>query len=262
MTFRAVDCLRSADLVACEDTRRSGKLLKEFSISTRLVSFHEHNEEARLKEIVSVLAVGGSVAVISDAGTPGIADPGFRAVRAALDAGAEVIPVPGPAAFVAALTASGLPTDAVFFAGFLPSKKNERIRKLEEIRDVPATIVLYEAPHRIRQSLADCLEVLGDRKAVLARELTKLHEEFLRGTVSEISAMVESSPPKGEIVLLFDRVSEIEIRSADADSASGRYSELISEGVEPRKALKQVAKELGLPRSEAYRKIHAFGDPQ
>lgn len=255
MTFRAVDVLRSADVIACEDTRRTGRLLKEFGIEARLISYHDHVEAGKAEKIGDLLRAGASVAVVSDAGTPGIADPGFRAVNKALEVGADVIPVPGPAAFVTALSVSGLPTDAVYFGGFLPSKKGERVRRLAEVREIPATLVFYETPHRIEQSLKDCLDVLGDRDAALARELTKLHEECIRGTLSKILDRVTAGPPKGEIVLVIDRTSK-EPAATGASEIAALYNSLLNQGVDPKKALKQAAKESGLTRSEAYRQLH------
>lgn len=255
MTYRAVDVLKLADAIACEDTRRTGKLLKEFGIEGRLIGYHDHIEAEKAEEIGELLAAGASVALVSDAGTPGIADPGFRAVNKALELGAAVVPVPGPAAFVAALSVSGLPTDAVFFGGFLPSKKGERVRRLSESKEIPATLVFYETPHRIEQSLSDCLEVLGDRDAALARELTKIHEESLRGSLSELLERVRSEPPKGEMVLLIDRTAREPAAEGERDVAS-IYKDLLEKGAEPKKALKQAAKESGISRSEAYRRLH------
>lgn len=255
MTYRAVDVLKQADVIACEDTRRTGKLLKEFGIKARLISYYDHVEAEKAEEIGELLGSGASVALVSDAGTPGIADPGFRAVNKALEVGAEVVPVPGAAAFVAALSVSGLPTDAVYFGGFLPSKKGERIRRLTEVREIPATLVFYETPHRIEQSLKDCQEVLGDRDTALARELTKLHEECLRGTLSELIDRVTSVPPKGEIVLVIDRTSK-EPAATEGPDIAALYNSLLEQGTDPKKALKQAARESGLTRSQAYRRLH------
>ena len=259
MTHRAVKTLRGADLIACEDTRTSGKLLKEYGISGRLLSYHEHNEIERTREILDALEAGLSVAVISDAGTPGIADPGFRAVEAAINAGVTVVSVPGPSALAAAISISGLPADSVYFGGFLPSRKGERIRRLSELKSLSATLVFYESPHRVHQSLSDCLEVLGNRRMVLAREITKLHEECLRGRISEILDQTTAVPVKGEIVLLFDRPDPDDAgRQLSAESAAERYNDLIKEGMDQKKALRQTAKELGLSRSETYRLIHTI----
>lgn len=255
MTYRAVDILKEVDVIACEDTRRTGKLLKEFGIDGRMISYYDHVESDKALLLAEVLKAGSSAAIVSDAGTPGIADPGFRAVTEAIGIGARIVAVPGAAAFVAALTVSGLPTDSVFFGGFLPSKKGERVRRLRQIRDIPATLVFYEAPHRIAQSLADCLEVLGDRESAMTRELTKVHEECVRNSISGLLKHVDANPPRGEIVLLFDRAGD-EASDAHIDDLVERYNELLHEGSDPKKALKLLARETGLSRSEVYRRLH------
>jgi 16S rRNA (cytidine1402-2'-O)-methyltransferase len=257
ITFRALEILRTVDVIACEDTRHTQKLLNHFSIKNRLVSYHEHNETSRAGELAEMLKDGKSVAVVSDAGTPAVCDPSFRIVEKANEIGAPIVPIPGAVAFVNALIVSGLPTDAVFFGGFLPSRKSERIRRLEEVRDIPATLVFYESPHRIEKSLADALEVLGDRRAAIARELTKLHEETIRGHLSEIFSKVAGNPLKGELVLLFDRKSNISKRLDvnKAGTLKSRLTELESEGTERKAALKKLAKEFGLSRSEVYRRL-------
>ena len=257
ITFRALEILRAVDVIACEDTRHTQKLLNHFAIKNRLVSYHEHNENARAQELAALLEQGKSVAIVSDAGTPAVSDPSFRVVERAIEIGAPVVPVPGAVAFVNALVVSGLPTDAVFFGGFLPSKKSERIRRFEEVKDIPATLVFYESPHRIEKSLADALDRLGDRRAALARELTKLHEQIIRGSLSEIFLQVAGNPPKGEIVLLFDRKSNITKRLDEnkAGTLKSRLTELESEGLERKAALKKIAKEFGLTRSEVYRRL-------
>jgi len=257
ITFRALEILRAVDVIACEDTRHTQKLLNHFAIKNRLVSYHEHNENARAQELAALLEQGKSVAIVSDAGTPAVSDPSYRVVEQAIEIGAPVVPVPGAVAFVNALVVSGLPTDAVFFGGFLPSKKSERIRRFEEVKDIPATLVFYESPHRIEKSLADALDRLGDRRAALARELTKLHEQIIRGSLSEIFLQVAGNPPKGEIVLLFDRKSNITKRLDEnkAGTLKSRLTELESEGLERKAALKKIAKEFGLTRSEVYRRL-------
>ncbi len=184
ITLRAVRVLKEVSLIACEDTRHTGRLLSHFGINKPTISYHEHNEQARAEELVQRLLGGESIAIVSDAGTPGISDPAYRIVTAAIERGITVIPVPGAVALIAGLTASGLPTDSFLFAGFLPHKKMARRTKLEELKAQRATLVCYEAPHRIRESLADALEIFGDRQATLARELTKLHEQFIRGKLS------------------------------------------------------------------------------
>lgn len=257
ISFRAIETLKTVDVIACEDTRHTRKLLNAFEISNKLISYHEHNEAERANELGEILLKGGSVAVVSDAGTPGINDPGSRIVSGAIKIGADVVPIPGPAAFVSAAVASGLPTDSLFFGGFLPSRRTERRRRLEEIREIPATIIFYESPHRIAASLLDCADVLGDRSAVAARELTKLHEEIIRGRLGEIADRFATLPPKGEFVLVIDRERETDRNTEMNMTVGERVAELQAGGIEPKMALKIAAKELGLSRSEAYRRLQA-----
>ena len=205
ITLRAIDVLKHVALIACEDTRHTRKLLQHYGIPTRTVSYHEHNEQQRAQELIDVLKRGDDVAVVSDAGTPAISDPGFRLVRAAIENDVPVVPVPGPSALIAALTAAGLPTDEFFFGGFLPPRANARRTRLGELRQVPGTLVFYEAPHRLAETLKDAYEMLGEREAVVARELTKLHEELRRGRLSELTEHYTTEEPRGEIVLLIDR---------------------------------------------------------
>lgn len=254
MTFRAVDVLRSVDVIACEDTRHTQKLLNHYRIATRTVSYHEHNEHERAEELVESLIAGRSVAVVSDAGTPGICDPGSRMVLRAAEAGIAVVPVPGAVAFVNAIIASGLASDRIFFGGFLPSKKGDRRKRLDEVRDIPATLVFYETPHRIARSLIDCLEILGERRAAVARELTKLHEEMRRGTLSELVRDLGKAASKGEFVLVIEQFSQAKKQFDLAPSKlQVRIDELVSLGESHRSALKKAAKEFGLSKSEAYR---------
>jgi 16S rRNA (cytidine1402-2'-O)-methyltransferase len=255
MSFRAVETLKVVDIIACEDTRHSLKLLNHYGVAGKLVSYHEHNERERAAELVERLKEGGSVAVVSDAGTPGINDPGFVLVRAAVEAGVPVVPVPGPAAFVSAAVVSGLPTDSIFFGGFLPSRKSERRRRLEAVRAVPATLVFYESPHRVAASLRDCLEVLGDRSAAVARELTKVHENVSRGRLSELLPDIERAIVKGEIVIVIDRAGGEDMRRSSGSSLADRVKELEAGGMDRKGALKAAAKEFGLSRSEAYRQL-------
>ncbi len=185
ITHRAIQILKDVDLIAAEDTRHTHKLLQHYGIRTKTISYHEHNEQQRSEELLGRLLEGSDVAIVSDAGTPGINDPGFRLVRLAIENNIPVVSVPGPSAVVTALVASGLPTDEFFFGGFLPARSGARRNRLVGLRDVPGTLVLYEAPHRLRATLKDAAEVLGGRQAVVARELTKLHEELRRGTLTE-----------------------------------------------------------------------------
>ena len=256
ISARALETLRSVDLIACEDTRHSLKLLNHYGISRKLVSYHEHNERERADEIVGKLVEGASVAVVSDAGTPGINDPGYVVVQAALAAGVSVVSIPGPVAFVNAVIVSGLPTDSIFFGGFLPSKKGERRKRLEEVRAIPATLVFYESPHRLQAAIADCVEILGDRPAAIVREMTKLHEEVRRGRLNDISEGFQDASPKGEFVLVIDRAGD-EHTSVPKGTLAERVRELESGGIDHKAALKTAAKEFGLSRSEAYRRLHS-----
>jgi 16S rRNA (cytidine1402-2'-O)-methyltransferase len=256
ITFRAVEVLKGVDVIACEDTRHTRKLLNALEIDNKLVSYHDHNESERAAELAEMLAAGKSVAVVSDAGTPGINDPGFRLVQAAREAGAAVVPIPGAVAFVNAAVASGLPTDSLFFGGFLPAKTGERRRRLEELREIPATLIFYEAPHRLIASLRDCRDVLGDRNASVARELTKLHEEIATAPLSVLIERFQTDTVRGEIVLTIDRVSEAAAATNTSDpSVVSRYRELIDAGADRKAAMKMVAKEFGMARDKVYRLV-------
>jgi 16S rRNA (cytidine1402-2'-O)-methyltransferase len=259
LTPRALRVLGEVDLIACEDTRHTRGLLNRFGIKAKTISYHEHNERERAAELCKLLEAGSNIAIVSDAGTPLISDPGFRIVRAAIELGIQVIPIPGAAAFVAALIASGLPTDRFFFAGFLPARATARRAMLEELRAIPATLIFYEAPHRIVATLKDALNILGNRTAAVARELTKLHEEIARGTLSELAQRFSTgAPARGEMVLLISGASETDSRvgakSEDAPARlAARVTELEREGLDSKVALKKAARELGLKRAEAYR---------
>jgi 16S rRNA (cytidine1402-2'-O)-methyltransferase len=265
ITQRALRILREVQVIACEDTRRTKALLNRFEIKTPVVSYHEHNERERAAELVQLLDQGNDVAVVSDAGTPLISDPGFRLVNIAIEHGLTVTPIPGPTAFVAALVSSGLATDQFFFAGFLPARANARRRQLESLAAVRATLIFYEAPHRIASTLKDSLDILGDRQAAVARELTKIHEETARGTLSELAERYSQAIlVRGEIVLLISGANLQQTVSPEAGSDPGtitsqrlsaRVNELESEGLDPKTALKKAARELGLKRAEAYRLI-------
>ncbi len=255
ITMRALDTLRKVDVIACEDTRHTRNLLNHFRISNRTVSYHEHNEQERAEELVDRLVRGESVAIVSDAGTPGICDPGFRIVQRAAEAGIAVVPIPGAVAFVNAVIVSGLPSDALFFGGFLPPKKGERRKRLEDIGKIPATLIFYEAPHRIAKSLADCADVLGDRRAAVVRELTKIHEETVRGTLSDLTAKFTGRVVKGEIVIVIEGGDTAVAPSPAASTVSlgDRIKELEAQGMDNKAALKKAAKEFGMSKSEAYR---------
>ncbi len=256
MTLRALRVLREADRIACEDTRQTQKLLHHFGIKTPTVSYHMHNEGSRAEELTAELKAGARIAVVSDAGTPGIADPGSQIAAAAIAAGVAVFPVPGANAAVAALIASGLGTERFTFRGFLPSKAGARKSALEELPRDGSTQIFYETPHRILEALADVSAVFGGAEpVVLARELTKLHEEFLRGTVAEVRAeLAQRASVRGEMVLLLAPVAASS--EAAASSIADEVAELVrSAGLSEMAALKRVAKERGLGKSEAYREL-------
>jgi 16S rRNA (cytidine1402-2'-O)-methyltransferase len=257
ITHRALDVLKSVVLIACEDTRHTRKLLQHYGIATKTVSYHEHNEQERARQLIETLREGKDVAVVSDAGTPSISDPGFRLVRAAIENDVPVVPVPGPSALIAALIAAGLPTDEFFFGGFLPARSNARRTRLNELRSVPGTLVFYEAPHRIAETLKDAREMLGEREAVVARELTKLHEEIKRGRLSELAEHYSNEEPRGEIVLLIDRNILETADKTDVQKISSLVDEYELDGLDHRAALKKAARELGLSRAEAYRRLMA-----
>lgn len=265
ITLRALRVLRSADRIACEDTRQTAKLLNHFGITTPTVSYHLHNEAGRAEELIDHLRTGGRIALVSDAGTPAIADPGADLVTRAISAGIAVYPIPGASAAITALIASGLSTEGFTFHGFLPSKSGQRRSALERLRtqiafagadEPPATHIFYETPHRILEALEDIAATLGPaHRIVLARELTKLHEEFLRGPVADVLATLQQRPTiRGEIVLLLDgTLTTADSAQPTAQSLADEVSTLIRSGLTEKDALKQVAKSRGLGKSEAYR---------
>jgi 16S rRNA (cytidine1402-2'-O)-methyltransferase len=262
ITLRALRVLKEVGVIACEDTRQTQKLLNHYGITTRTTSYHEHNEMTRAAELVKDLQEGTSVALVTDAGTPGISDPGFRLISLAIRHHVPVVPIPGASAFLAALVASGLPTDSFRFSGFLPAKRGERRAALEAIKASPRTQVFYEAPHRIVDALTDVVEVLGNaRHVVIAREVTKLHEEFLRGRAVEVLETLQARDGvKGEITLLIGRAEESDARvGTDAfvrSSVKQRVEQIMAEEkVDEKSALKKVAKERGISKSEAYREL-------
>jgi 16S rRNA (cytidine1402-2'-O)-methyltransferase len=269
ITLRALRVLKQADLIACEDTRHTQKLLNHYAISTRTISYHEHNEMSRAAELVQQLQDGASIALVTDAGMPGISDPGYRLISLAIQRGVPVVPVPGASAFLSALVASGLPTDSFRFNGFLPAKRGERRTALETIQNSGRTQVFYEAPHRVVETLVDVVEVLGSGRAVvIAREVTKLHEEFLRGSASEVlEALKSRDTVKGEITLLIGKGDEADVRAA-AGAHSKESGQVVRPGIrqrveqimaeenlEEKAALKKAAKERGISKSEAYREL-------
>ena len=254
---RALQVLNDVDLIACEDTRHTHKLLQHYGITTKTISYHEHNEQQRTAQLIDSLKQGSDVALVSDAGTPAISDPGFRLVRAAIENEVTVVPVPGPSALISALVAAGLPTDEFFFAGFLPSRSNARRVRLEALKTVPGTLIFYEAPHRLAATLKDAYEILGEREAVVARELTKLHEQIKRGRLSELANFYEEEDARGEIVLLIDRNLIGEPKRESEASVATLVHQFEQDGMDHRAALKKAARELGLSRAEAYRRLTA-----
>jgi 16S rRNA (cytidine1402-2'-O)-methyltransferase len=260
ITLRAIRVLKEVDVIACEDTRQTQKLLNRYGVRTRTTSYHEHNEMTRAAELVKEMQEGASVALVTDAGMPGISDPGFRLISLAIRHHIPVVPIPGASAFLAALVASGMPTDSFRFSGFLSAKRGERRAALEAIKTSPRTQVFYEAPHRIVEAIADICEVLGDaRHVVIAREVTKLHEEFLRGRAGEVLETLKARDGvKGEITLLIGKAEGNESGgAADAfvrPSMRQRIEQIMAEEkVDEKAALKKVAKERGVSKSEAYR---------
>ena len=257
ITLRALRVLKEVDLIACEDTRQTLKLLSHYGIHTRTVSYHEHNEMTKAAELVVDLEGGAKIALVTDAGMPGISDPGFHLIALAIRHHVPVVPIPGASAFLAALVASGLPTDSFRFSGFLPAKAGQRRKLLDSVKDSPRTQVFYEAPHRLLQTLADVVEVLGNsRHVVVAREVTKIHEEFLRGRAGEILKQLKArGDVKGEITLLIAKAEEGAAASpSETVSVAQRVREIMAqENANEKAALKKVAKERGIGKSEAYR---------
>jgi len=255
ITLRALRILREVDRIACEDTRQTRKLLDRHGIEKALVSYHEHNERERAGELLAELAAGKSIAIVSDAGTPLIADPGYRLVAEARARGITVTPIPGPSAVLAALSASGLPTDAFRFGGFLPAKKTQRKKALDEARDHPGTLVFYEAPHRILEALEDIAEAFGACQVTLARELTKIHEEFLTGEPLQLREQLAARPAiKGEFTLMISPATGL---TQDQTPLEEAFDKLIQSGTPRMEAMKIVARERGLSKREVYQKLNA-----
>jgi 16S rRNA (cytidine1402-2'-O)-methyltransferase len=258
ITLRAVRVLKEADQIACEDTRQTQKLLNHYGITTRTVSYHEHNELTRAPELVLDLEGGARVALVTDAGMPGISDPGYRLISLAIRHHVPVVPIPGASAFLAAVVASGLPTDSFRFNGFLPAKSGQRRQVMEGIAASPRTQVFYEAPHRVKEAVEDVVATLGrDRQIVIAREVTKVHEEFLRGRAGEVLEVLKARGDiKGEITLLIGKAEEGQQRVATGMSVRQRLEQIMAEEeLDEKAALKRIAKEMGVSKSEAYREL-------
>jgi 16S rRNA (cytidine1402-2'-O)-methyltransferase len=251
MSARAIETLKQVDRIACEDTRHTAKLLNHFGITTPTVSYHEHNERERADELVASLIGGASIALVTDAGTPLVSDPGYRLVQRATAEGVTVVPIPGASAALAALAASGLATDEFRFCGFLPPKAGARRARLAELADDACTLVFFESPNRIGDTLADIEAALGDRPAVVARELTKLHEEFLRGTLSELRARLAGAAPKGEVTLVVGRAPDVVVDASTVD-LKAEVAKRQGEGLSRMDAIKETARRLKLPKRTVY----------
>jgi 16S rRNA (cytidine1402-2'-O)-methyltransferase len=254
ITLRALRILKEVDLIACEDTRHTSKLLRRYGITTPRESYHKFNEERRTLKLIQMLREGKNIALVSDSGTPLVSDPGYELVSSCRAEGIQVISVPGPSAAIAALIGSGLPVDSFFFAGFLPSRTSARKRKLQELASIPSTLVLFEAPHRLLASLEDMVAVLGPRRATLARELTKVHEELLHGTLPELLWIMKERPAiQGEMTLVVERGQEASVESTWPESIRQHLEEEMAKNGLPRnKALKIVAEQRGISRRAAY----------
>ncbi len=260
MTFRAIRILQTADFIAAEDTRHTGKLLHHFQIKTPQISYHEHNQQQRLPELLDKLHLGKDIALVTDAGMPGISDPGYELVKACADANINIIPIPGPTACIVGITASGLPTERFVFEGFLPVKGQERQQSLEDLQRESRTIILYESPHRLRQTLQDLANSLGsDRQIVLARELTKMHEEFWRGSIESAIELYTNREPQGEFTLVIAGLQTASpIFSEDAIKAE--LQTLIAQGISRSQASRQLAQQTSLPRRQIYQLALTIGD--
>jgi 16S rRNA (cytidine1402-2'-O)-methyltransferase len=252
MTFRAVRILQAVDMIAAEDTRHTGRLLQHFQVQTPQISYHEHNSNGRIPELLEYLQYGKAIALVSDAGMPGISDPGYELIKACIDHGITVVPIPGASAVITALSAAGLPTDRFIFDGFLPAKSQQRQQYLESLQGESRTLVFYESPHRLRDTLADLGAVLGsDRSIVIARELTKLYEEFWRGTIEDAIAEYQKREPQGEYTLLVagnppsqPQLTETELKT--------ELLQIMQQGISRSQASRQLAKDTSLSRRYLY----------
>jgi 16S rRNA (cytidine1402-2'-O)-methyltransferase len=252
ITYRAVRTLGEVQRIACEDTRHTRRLLDHYGINRPVVSYHEHNERERTDDLLNWLRGGEDIALVSDAGTPLISDPGYRVVEAAVREGFRVVPLPGAAAFVTALAASGLPTDAFYFGGFLPARSGQRRRMLESLGELGCVLAFYEAPHRLLEALADMDAVFGARKVVVSRELTKVHEEFARGTAAELLAVFTGRGVKGEITILIDKPGPVERETASIRETFERH---IRFGLSRMDAMKATARDCGVSKREVYAEL-------
>ncbi len=251
ITFRAIRILKEVDLIAAEDTRHTLKLLNHYGIAKPLISYWGEREKAKAEEVIDSLGNGNSVALVSDAGTPGISDPGSVLIRRALEEGIEVVPIPGPTAMIAALTISGFSTEEFVFCGFLPAKQSQRRKFLDELSLEKRTVVIYESPHRVLESMAEISGIFGNRRMVLAKEITKLYEEVIRGTAGEVFERLEDSKIVGEYVLVIEGRQEVESGPREGDAIKEIRS-LMRKGLGRKEAVKRVAEQYGLSRKELY----------
>ena len=255
MSYRMIQTLKEVDLIAAEDTRNTGLLLKHFEIRTPQISFHEHNAMEKIPDLLAHLESGKNVAQVSDAGLPSISDPGHDLVKAAIEREIPVVAVPGPSAGITGLIASGLAPQPHIFYGFLPRKEGQQKAFFQEKRDYPETQIFYESPHRVRATLQNMLAVYGDRPVVLVRELTKIYEEYTRGTIAELVAYLEENPLKGECLLIVEGASEQEQDLEEVDLIQ-EIGLLVQSGMKKNQAIKQVAKQFGLQKSDLYARYH------
>ena len=255
MSYRMIQTLKEVDLIAAEDTRNTGLLLKHFEIRTPQVSFHEHNAMEKIPDLLAHLESGKNVAQVSDAGLPSISDPGHDLVKAAIEREIPVVAVPGPSAGITGLIASGLAPQPHIFYGFLPRKEGQQKAFFQEKRDYPETQIFYESPHRVRATLQNMVAVYGDRPVVLVRELTKIYEEYTRGTIAELVAYLEENPLKGECLLIVEGASEQEANLEEVDLIQ-EIDLLVQSGMKKNQAIKQVAKQFGLQKSDLYARYH------
>lgn len=255
MTPRALEVLAAADLIAAEDTRRTLQLLNHFSIKGKLIHYDENNKEKQGPVLLQELLEGKNIALVTDAGFPGISDPGEAMAKLAIEKDVTVVPVPGANACLTALVASGLPSTPFFFGAFLPKSKKNRKEQLEKWKNIPATVVLYEAPHRIVDVLEEILAAWGDRQMAFGRELTKLHEEFWRGTVSQAIAYLKENTPRGEFVLVIAQASEVPAEDEEEKDPLEAVKEKIAAGVPKKEALAQIAKQFKIPKRDLYNRL-------
>ncbi|MCX7592316.1 MAG: 16S rRNA (cytidine(1402)-2'-O)-methyltransferase [Fischerella sp.] len=252
MTFRGVRILRAVDLIAAEDTRHTGKLLQHFQIKTPQLSYHEHNRHSRIPELLKQLGEGKAIALVTDAGMPGISDPGAELVKACIDAGIAVVPIPGANAAITALSAAGLPTEKFVFEGFLPAKAQRRREHLESLKTEPRTLIFYESPHRLQETLQDLADIFGaDRQIVLARELTKLYEEFWRGTLAQALSYCRDREPQGEYTLVVAGASPTQLQLSEVE-LKAELTKLIAQGMSRSQASRELAKITSLSRRQLY----------